>query len=270
MSLWEAILLGLLQGVTEYLPVSSSAHLEIAQRLLGRDLGSEGLLFSVTVHSATALSTLVVLRKPLLEWGSGILSNQRSASMGFGRTIALSLIPAAVVGLFFDDAVEGLFDQELGLMGAFLVLTGLMLYLAHRSAVGHGVIGTKEALVLGIAQAIAVFPGLSRPGMVLSSALIMGVERKKAAEFAFLMVVPVILSKFALDARNLWLSAEGGFEFQLSYQALLAAFASAFVAGLYTCQKVLKWIETGRFAGLALYCFALGIALAFWGLYQTV
>ncbi len=268
MNVWEAILLGLIQGLTEFLPVSSSAHLEIAHRLLGRSSGFDGLLFSVTVHSATAISTLIVLRKPLFDWFRGLFGKDRGVSLGFGRTIAISLIPAVVVGFFFDESVSGLFEGQLSLMGALMVLSGLLLYLAHRSSGGRARLGLREGFILGIAQALAIFPGLSRPGMTISSALILGIERRQAAEFSFLMVVPVILAKFVLDFRNLWMSARAGFEFELPVPALIAGFAVALITGVFSCRIAIKIVERGRFIWLSVYCMALGTALAFWGLYE--
>lgn len=269
MNVWEAILLGLIQGITEFLPVSSSAHLEIAHRLMGRSSGFDGLLFSVTVHSATALSTLVVLRRPLFEWFRGLFGKERGTSLGFGRTIAVSLIPAALVGFFFNESVAGLFEGQLSLIGAMMVLSGLLLYLAHRSSGGRARLGLREGFILGIAQALAIFPGLSRPGMTISSALILGVERRQAVEFSFLMVVPVILAKFALDFRNLWMSARAGYEFELPVPALIAGFSVAFITGVFSCRIAIKVVERGRFVLMSAYCMLLGTALAFWGLYEA-
>ncbi|MEX2590071.1 MAG: undecaprenyl-diphosphate phosphatase, partial [Chitinophagales bacterium] len=191
MSLLEAIVLGIVQGLTEFLPVSSSGHLELVKHLFGSKLvAEESLLFTVAVHAATALSTIVVFRKDLVEIFRGLFQFQWNESARFSWFIVLSMIPAAFVGLFFEDFLDQLFSGQILLVGLMLLLTALLLILADRAKFTNKSVGWKEALLVGVAQAIAILPGISRSGATISASVLLGIDRTKAARFSFLMVVP--------------------------------------------------------------------------------
>jgi Uncharacterized bacitracin resistance protein len=197
----KAIVLGIVQGLTEFLPVSSSGHLELAKFIMGDDsLGGESMLMSVMLHFATALSTLIIFRKDVLEILKGLFPvDFNSFSWNFAIKIIISMVPAVFVGLVFEDAIEALFHQQIVLVGALLLLTGVLLFLADRSKTTEKELSYGNALVIGIAQAIAILPGISRSGATIATSVILGIDRSKAARFSFLMVVPLIFGKVAKD-----------------------------------------------------------------------
>ncbi|HHJ51168.1 MAG TPA: undecaprenyl-diphosphate phosphatase, partial [Phaeodactylibacter sp.] len=193
----RALILGIIQGLTEFLPVSSSGHLELAKYFMGdTSMADQSMAMTVTLHAATALSTLVVFRKDVAEILSGLLKRQ-SEALRFTLFIIISMIPAAFVGLVWEDQIEELFSRNVLLVSAMLALTGLLLFLADKARdTGQDVSGVK-ALLIGIAQAIAILPGISRSGATISTSVLLHIDRRKAARFSFLMVVPLILAKMA-------------------------------------------------------------------------
>ncbi|MEM1216999.1 MAG: undecaprenyl-diphosphate phosphatase, partial [Bacteroidota bacterium] len=196
----EAALLGVIQGLTEFLPVSSSGHLELAKFFLGDDSqAEESLLMTIVLHAATALSTIVIFRKDILDILRELFAFEHNEATQFSLKIILSMVPAAGVGLCFEDAIEQLFAQQIPLVAIMLVVTGLLLFLADRATTTDKAVGWKDALLVGIAQAIAILPGISRSGATISSSVLLGIDREKAARFSFLMVVPLILGKMAKD-----------------------------------------------------------------------
>ena len=255
----EAFLLGLIQGLTEFLPVSSSGHLELGKALLGVDEG--GLAFSVVVHGATAMSTIVVFRKDIVDLVTGVFSpGERGAgARSFAGLILLSMVPVGVVGLMFKDAIEARLDGHLGAVGAALLVTAALLFWAQRRGREGGRVGVLEAGVIGCAQAVAVLPGISRSGATISAALLLGVDREEAARFSFLMVLPPILGATLLEVKDLMDPAvHGGPE--ASGMALAVGAGAAFFSGWWACRTMMALVKRNGFNGFAVYCAVVGVA----------
>ena len=259
MSALEAFLLGLVQGLTEFLPVSSSGHLELAKAVLGVDEG--GLAFSVVVHGATALSTVVVFRKDIANLLLGLFSSgeQGAVARGFSGLILLSMVPVGVVGLLFKDDIESRLDGHLGAVGAALMLTAFLLFWAQRRGRAGGRVGVMEAIVIGCAQAVAVLPGISRSGATISTALLLGVDREEAARFSFLMVLPPIFGATLLEVKDLMDPAVQGGQAAPVLSLCIGAFA-AFVSGWWACRTMMALVKRNGFNGFAVYCAAVGLA----------
>mgnify|MGYP000527435778 CR=1 FL=1 len=216
MEIINAIILGIIQGLTEFLPVSSSGHLEIVKAILGEEkAGEESLLLTVVLHFATALSTIIIFRKDLIEIFSGLFQFKNNEAFQFSLKIVLSMIPATLVGVFFNDEIEALFGGALTLVGSMLLITGLLLFLADRAKASEKQVGVKDAILIGISQAIAILPGISRSGATISTSVLLGIDKEKSARFSFLMVVPLILGKMAQDLMGGEISYEASVLFPL-------------------------------------------------------
>ena len=190
----ESILLGVIQGLTEFLPISSSGHLEISKAILGNTLSNkESLLFTIVLHSATAFSTIFFFRKDLLNIFKGIFLKNYNESHDFSISILISMIPAVLVGLFFEETINSLFDGNLILVGSMLYITALLLFLSDFLKLKKNEISFKNSFLIGLSQAVAILPGISRSGATIASAVILGIEREQAARFSFIMVIPLIL-----------------------------------------------------------------------------
>ena len=182
----SAIVLGIVQGLTEFLPVSSSGHLEIAKYFLGdKSIGEESLLMTVTLHAATALSTLVVFRKEVAEIFKGLFQFKYNEETAFSLKIILSMIPAVLVGLFFEDMIEQMFNQQMLLVGLMLIVTGVLLFFADRAKRTDRAVSFRDALIVGLSQAGAILPGISRSGATISTSVLLGIDRARAARFSF-------------------------------------------------------------------------------------
>lgn len=263
MSLIDALILGIIQGLTEFLPVSSSGHIELGKVLLGQtNLGEESLLFTVVVHAATALSTLLVFRKDVF----GILGDLSLRRMTDGNRFALaviiSMVPAAIAGLLLEDQFDAYFNGNVLLVGAMLFITGLLLFLADKARKTDKSVKNNHAIIIGIAQAIAILPGISRSGATISTSVMLGIDREKAARFSFLMVIPLIMGKMLLDTRSL-IKGDIGHE-NISYMALIVGFVASFIVGIIACKWMIKLVKRANLKYFAYYCFAVGaISLAF-------
>ena len=254
MEIINAIILGIIQGLTEFLPVSSSGHLEIAKVILGENkVGEESLLMTVVLHFATALSTIIIFRKDILEILSGLLQFKNNDSFWFSLKIVLSMIPAAFVGVFFNDEIEALFGGALTLVGSMLLVTGLLLFLADKAKASAKKVGIKHAILIGISQAIAILPGISRSGATISTAVLLGIDKEKAARFSFLMVVPLIFGKMAKDI----LSGDIQYE-TTTFIPLVIGFIFAFLTGMFACKWMIKLVKNSQLKYFAYYCFAIG------------
>lgn len=254
MSLFEAIILGIVQGLTEFLPVSSSGHLELGKALLGdTSLPQESMMFTVVVHFATALATLVIYRSEVARISAGLMAFKNNDEFQFSMKILLSMIPAAAVGVFFADEIERLFDRQITLVGAMLLLTGGLLLIADRAKNTTKNVGFGHSIVIGIAQAIAILPGISRSGATISASVILGIDRSKAASFSFLMAVPIILGKVAKDLFDNSFSISDG-----QAGILLAGFLTAFITGLVACQWMIKLVKDAKLKYFSYYCFLVG------------
>jgi len=255
MDIWEAIILGIVQGLTEFLPVSSSGHIEIGTYILGTNT-SENLKFSLVIHSATALSTIVVFRKDLLTILSDLFKFQNNPSTDFMFKILLSAIPVGLVGYFFEDHISVLFGGNIVLVALMLLVTGMLLALTHFAKPNSGDISTPKALIIGIAQTIAIVPGISRSGATIATALLMGVDKELATRFSFLMVLIPIVGASLLKLMDL--TQNPTLSSGISNQALLIGFISAFLSGLIACSWMIQIVKKGKLIYFALYCFALG------------
>ena len=261
MSWLEALILGIVQGLTEFLPVSSSGHLEIGQALLGTS-GEENLSFAIIVHTATVLSTLVVLWREVASLFTGTFTTWKwNAEKDYVAKILVSMIPVFVIGMFFKDEVEALFGNGLLLVGICLLITAVLLALSEwlqkkRQTVGHEVT-YKDAFIIGIAQACAVLPGLSRSGTTIATGLLCGVKKESVAQFSFLMVLIPILGEALLDGMKL---LSGEIVSELSASAAIVGFLAAFLTGCFACRFMLEVVRRQRLVWFALYCAIIGTA----------
>jgi len=256
LTLFEAILLGIVQGLTEFLPVSSSGHLELGKALLGdTSIPQESMMFTVVVHFATALATLVVYRSEVARIAGGLMQRKNNEEFKFSMKILLSMIPAAAIGVVFTDELEQLFDKQIVLVGVMLWVTGILLIIADRAKNTSNDVTFGHSIIIGIAQAIAILPGISRSGATISTSVLLGVDRSKAASFSFLMVVPLILGKIAKDLIDGGLHINGD-----QIGLLIAGFIAAFVTGLFACQWMIKLVRNAQLKYFSYYCFVVGSA----------
>lgn len=253
MSYLEALILGLLQGITEFLPVSSSGHLEIAKVLLGVELKEE-LTFTVVVHGATVLSTIVVFWKDICKLLGGLFKFQWNEETIYIAKIAVSMIPVAFVGIFFKEQVESLFGNGLLLVGCMLLLTALLLTLANYLASGKRDISFSDAFIIGIAQAVAVLPGLSRSGTTIATGLLLGDKKENIARFSFLMVLVPILGENVLSIMDGGISTAS-----VDFMPLLIGFIAAFIAGWAACKFMINIVKKGKLIYFAIYCAIVGV-----------
>lgn len=256
MTLFEAIILGIVQGLTEFLPVSSSGHLELGKAILGdTSIPQESMMFTVVVHFATALATLVVYRSEVARIAGGLMQRKNNEEFKFSLKILLSMIPAAAVGVIFSDELEVLFDKQIVLVGVMLWVTGILLMVADRAKNTRKDVTFSHSIIIGIAQAIAILPGISRSGATISTSVLLGVDRGKAASFSFLMVVPLILGKIAKDLMD------GGLHINDDQLGILiAGFIAAFITGMFACQWMIKLVRNAQLKYFSYYCFLVSTA----------
>lgn len=268
MEWFEGIIMGLIQGLTEFLPVSSSGHLMIGREILGIQMPDDEafLSFEIIVHAATVLATIVVFRKQIWDLLCGLFQFRYNDQTDYILKIGVSMVPVFVVGMFFKDAVKALFDGLL-VVGCALLLTSVLLYLsdvlgrksADKEASAHrGGISYLQAFVVGLAQAVAVIPGLSRSGSTISTGLLCGVKREVMAQFSFLMVLVPILGEAFLDL------LDGGFAQSaqaIGMPALVLGFAAAFLSGLFACKVMIDLVKRASLKWFALYCAIIGAGI---------
>lgn len=264
MSELEALLMGVLQGLTEYLPVSSSGHLAIASNLFGVE-GEENLTFTIAVHVATVFSTLVILHKEIFWIFKGLFDFKSpgiNEEQKYALNILVSMIPVGIVGLFFKDYVEEIFGSGLLVVGCCLLITAALLafsYFARPRTKEK--LSLKDAFIIGVAQAIAVLPGVSRSGSTIATGLLLGNKKETLAQFSFLMVIPPILGEALLSiikaARHGAEAATG----DLSLTSLLVGFLAAFISGCLACKWMINIVKKGKLVYFAVYCALVGIAL---------
>lgn len=266
MSWWEALILGIVQGLTEFLPVSSSGHLTIGQVLLGVEF-AEGdmLLFDVIVHAATVCSTLVILWKEVAWLLRGTFTTTAwNEEKVYAGKILLSMIPVFVVGMFFKDKVEAIFGSGLLIVGCCLLVTATLLAFAHFAKPRQKEqIGWLDSLVIGIGQALAVLPGLSRSGTTIATGLLLGNKKEQVAQFSFLMVLVPILGAALLDAKDI---LTGEVVSNLSVWTLVVGFLAAFVTGCAACRWMIDIVKKSKLIYFAVYCLAVGIFAIVYGL----
>lgn len=250
----ESLFLGIIQGLTEFLPVSSSGHLELAKAIFGDEsLPQQGLLFTVVVHFATALATVIVFRHEVVHVFAGLFKFKNNREFRFSLSIVISMIPAAFVGLFFEDFIESLFNEQVLLVGSMLLITGVLLIFANNAKSGEKEVNYLRAFIIGVSQAIAILPGISRSGATISTSLLLGMKRETAARFSFLMVVPLIFGKIAKDV------LDGAFDVNyIQPMQLMLGFGGAFITGLWACAWMIDIVKRANLNYFALYCFIIG------------
>lgn len=255
MSTLEAIILGLIQGLTEFLPVSSSGHLEIAKAIFGdNSVPQESLTFTVVLHFATALSTIVIFRKEIAEIIKGLFQFKWNEQTEFSLKIIVSMIPAVVIGLLFEKQLEAFFSGNLLLVGLMLLVTAALLLFADKAKNTDKDVSFKNAIIIGISQAIAMLPGISRSGATISTSVILGIDRTKSARFSFLMVVPLIFGKVAKDILG------GDMNFEASQTVpMLAGFIVSFISGLLACKWMIALVKKSKLSYFSLYCVVVGV-----------
>lgn len=261
MDWWQALILGLVQGLTEFLPVSSSGHLIIFQHLTGTDVDPDSFLgFTVLVHFATVCSTLVVFWAAIWKLLKGLFRFRYNDETDYVAKILVSMIPVMVVGLFFKDAVEDLFGEGLIVVGCCLFITALLLWLSDLFGSRKGAkehrngISFAQAFTVGIGQACAVAPGLSRSGTTIATGLLTGVRRDVMAQFSFLMVLVPIVGEQLLSVLK---SLHGGdplFGPEVSTLSLALGFVAAFLSGLFACRAMVALVRRAKLYWFSIYC----------------
>jgi len=256
MEWYEALILGLVQGLTEYLPVSSSGHLTIGSALFGIE-GEENLAFTVAVHVATVCSTLVILWKEIDWILKGLFKFEMNAETKYALNILVSMIPIGIVGVFFKDEVEAIFGSGLFIVGCMLLLTATLLSFSYyaKPRIKEN-ISMRDAFIIGLAQACAVMPGLSRSGSTIATGLLLGDKKENLAQFSFLMVIPPILGEALLDIVK-------GFKGEdvmgdISMLSLTVGFLAAFVSGCLACKWMINIVKKGKLIYFAVYCAIVG------------
>lgn len=255
MSALEALILGIIQGLTEFLPVSSSGHLELAKALLGSDtLPKDSLLITVVLHAATALSTIVIFRREIGNLLKGLLQFKNNDELHYSLKIVVSMIPAAIVGLKFNDLIESFFEGNILLVGGMLLVTGLLLFFADKAKNTTRSVTYAHSIVIGITQAIAILPGISRSGATICTSVLLGIDREKAARFSFLMVIPLILGKMAKDIMDGALDSTA-----IELLPMSLGFVAAFLTGLVACTWMITLVKKSKLIYFAFYCFVVGV-----------
>ena len=258
MEWFEALLMGLLQGFTEFLPVSSSGHITIMSNLFGIE-GEENLTFTIVVHVATVLSTLCILWKEVDWILKGLLKFKMNDETIYFLKICLSMIPVGIVGLFFKDYVEQVFGSGLLIVGIMLLVTASLLTFSYYAKPRvRREITFRDALVIGIAQACAVMPGLSRSGSTIATGLLLGNKKETLAQFSFLMVIPPILGEALLDGKKILEGAAVGAG-DISISAIVVGFVAAFVSGCLACKWMIGIVKKGKLIYFGIYCAVAGV-----------
>jgi len=256
MSIWESIILGVIQGLTEFLPVSSSGHIVLGEAILSAH-SEESLAFTVVVHFATVLSTIIIFRQFIADTFKGLLVPRWNEAKEFALWVIISMLPVLVVGLFFKEEVEALFEGRIVLVGTALLCTGALLLVTLWAPKKTGGVTPLKSLVIGIAQAIAVIPGVSRSGSTIATGLLLGVDKSLMARFSFLMVIPPIIGAMLMDTKDMIEKSQAG-TLDINFVPLLAGFLAAFITGLLACRWMIRIVQQGKLQYFAYYCFAVG------------
>ena len=258
MTWFEALILGIIQGLTEYLPVSSSGHLAIGQALFGMNDGADNLMFTVAVHVATVLSTIVILWSEIDWIVRGLFKCELNAETKYALNIVISMIPVGIVGLFFKDQVEEVFGSGLLVVGCCLLITAALLTFSYFAKPRQKEkISWRDALIIGIAQAVAVLPGVSRSGSTIATGLMLGNKKESLAQFSFLMVIPPILGEALLDVLKMVKGEDvmGGIE----ALPLVIGFVAAFLSGCLACKWMINIVKKGKLIYFGIYCAIVGV-----------
>ncbi len=258
----EALILGLIQGLTEFLPVSSSGHLELGKAILKIN-AEKSLMFTVVVHGATVLSTIIVFWKDIFKLLKGLFAFKWNEETRYVMKLLFSMVPVVIIGLLFQEEIEHLFTANLILVGSMLLVTSGLLAFAHFYKPDQRNIGFWDALLMGVAQAMAVIPGISRSGATISTGLIIGNKKDQIAKFSFLMVlIPII----AANGKDLLDASETG-QWDVDTNALIIGFIAAFISGLIACKWMIALVKRGKLIFFAAYCFVVGLIALMFGLF---
>jgi len=249
----EALILGIIQGLTEFLPVSSSGHLELGKAILGIN-AEKSLVFTVVVHGATVLSTIVVFYKDILKLIKGLFAFRWNEETIYVAKILISMIPVILLGIFFKEQIEGFFTGNVLFVGSMLLITSLLLLSTYVIKRNERKISYADSFIIGIAQALAVLPGISRSGATISTGLLLGNRKANIARFSFLMVLIPILGANFKDIYDGGMNAEGG----IGITPLLIGFLAAFISGLLACKWMIGIVKKGNLIYFAIYCFVIG------------
>ena len=256
----QALILGLIQGLTEYLPVSSSGHLAIGQALFGLENGESNLAFTVLLHVATVLSTVVILWSEIVWLFKDLFKFKWNEGTKYIVNILVSMIPVAIVGFFFKDKIEEVFGSGLLIVGIMLLVTAALLTFSYFAKPRQKEnISPVHAFIIGIAQACAVMPGLSRSGSTIATGLLLGNKKEKLAQFSFLMVIPPILGEALLDVKDMIEVGFGEAMGGLSPVAAIVGFLAAFISGCLACKWMINLVKKGKLIWFAVYCVIVGI-----------
>ena len=258
MTIIEALILGLIQGLTEFLPVSSSGHLELGNAILNIQ-AKENLTFAITVHGATVLSTIVVFYKDLQQLFAGFFRFKWNEETMYVSKLLFSMIPVLIIGAFFKDEIESFFTGNLLLVGSALLVTALLLAFTYFAKERTKNISFLHAFIIGIAQALAVIPGISRSGATISTGLILGNKKKYIAKFSFLMVLIPIIGANIIEL----LDYDPDVGHTIGAMPLIAGFIMAFVSGLLACRWMIRLVKKGKLIYFAIYCLAVGLIAIF-------
>lgn len=275
MEWFDALILGIVQGLAEYLPVSSSGHLEIFREILGIDIPSDKILqFDIILHAATVCSTIVVLWPMFSRLIVAFFGFKRDSDFYLVWKILLSCVPIAIVGVFLKDYIEEFFGGSLLLVGVCLLVTASLLAFAHFTDLGpRGKLEPAEkgrditwadAFIIGCAQAIAVLPGLSRSGTTIATGIMIGDKRSKVAYFSFLMVIIPILGEALLDLKELVITPSQQGDTEVGVVALLVGFFSSFVVGCCACKWMINLVRKGKLVWFSIYCVVMGVICILW------
>lgn len=266
MSWWEGLVLGLIQGLTEYLPVSSSGHLTIGAAIFGLQ-GEENLAFNVVVHVATVLSTIVVLWREIVWLFRDLFKFEWNAGTKYVVNILISMIPIGIVGLFFKDKVEAIFGSGLLVVGVCLLITAVLLAFAYFAKPRQKTeLSMRDAFIIGLSQAVAVLPGLSRSGTTIATGLLLGNSKERLAQFSFLMVIPPILGEALLETIDLLSGSADAVVNTVPTAALIVGFVAAFVSGCLACKFMIELVKRGKLIYFAIYCALVGAFALIWTL----
>lgn len=255
----DALILGIIQGLTEFLPVSSSGHLEIVRNILNANqLPSENLLMTSILHFATAISTLIVFRSDIINLFKGLLIKEDVNSKTYLLKIIIAIIPAGLVGFLFNDKIEYFFSGNLRLVGMMLIITGFLLFLTKIIKTGDNKITKTNSLIIGISQAFAIIPGISRSGATICTSIFLGNNKNEGAKFSFLIVIPVIFGAILKD----FISGDM-FNNEIQISVLLVGFISSFITGIVACKLMLNIVKNNNLIYFSFYCFCLGLISIF-------
>jgi len=250
----EAVILGIIQGITEFLPVSSSGHLELVKYALGdTSIAEESMMTTVFLHFATALATIFVFKDDILTIIKQFFSKTSDEGRNYVLIIIISMIPAAFVGFFMEEMIEALFHRRLALVGGCLIFTGFLLWVSEKIKPAKRNLNAFFAFIIGISQAVAILPGISRSGSTIATSLMLGINKKEAAKFSFLMVIPLIFGKIAKD-----LISGDFFNHSPSTSYLIFGFLASFFTGVWACKFMIKIVNKSKLSWFAIYCTLIG------------